>query len=91
MFDRLNDLYDRVQHSRQRIGELAEQAAGLHHKVLADSALVESLDKLGQAPGRESGQRNGVGGGWQGGRDDGEDGGMISEAWEIALINEEGK
>ncbi len=85
MFERLNDLHGRVQETRQRLGTLAEQAAELNSRLRADSGLVGALEKLTQSVPRGTRVAAATL------PYDNEDGHFVSEAWEIALINEEGK
>ncbi len=92
MFERLSDLYGRVQESRLRLEDLAEQAARLRGRLREDTALVDSLERLSNATSdlaaaavneadsadaRLSAHVEGDH--------------LMSDAWEIALISEEGK
>ncbi len=92
MVERLSELFGRVQESRLRLEDLAEQAAQLRNRLRADTALVDSLQRLTQSSER-GGQRSRPEPLGADGRpfSDGGDGHLVSDAWEIALINEEGK
>jgi hypothetical protein len=100
MSDRLTDLQGRVENARTALEALAERAARLRVRLEATrppgavhptptsgpgAALASSLDRLthavpaGRVAAAELDER------------EGDDGRFLSDAWEIALINEEGK
>ncbi len=83
MMDRLSDVTGRVKGVQGRIEALADRVCSLRERLRAGTTLVGSLDKLAQ--GTDKLARPGA-------HDEvGEDGHMLSDAWEIVLINEEGK
>jgi hypothetical protein len=93
MVERVAELQGRLQRSRAALETLAARASELRAEVTRalpaasdvprsrpESPLAAALDRLAQqvTPPPAS-------------RDEGDDGRLVSEAWEIALINEEGK
>jgi hypothetical protein len=93
MVERIAELQGRLQRSRDALETLAARASELRARVTralpaaseaarprAESPLAVALDRLAHevTPAPVA-------------RDEGDDGRLVSEAWEIALINEEGK
>lgn len=85
MSDRLVELQGRIQRTRTALASLADRAAEVRTRFAADAELRASLDRLVHEAAR-SGQ-----GAPPTPDEVGEDGHFVSDAWEIALINEEGK
>ena len=100
MSDRLTDLQGRVTRARSELEALGERAARLRSRLEAarpagmahphpttgpGAELASSLDRLSNAVPAGSVAASAPGDG------DGDDGRFVSDAWEIALINEEGK
>lgn len=81
--ENLREVQERVQATRQRLEGLAERAARLSEQMRGNLPLVASLQRLANLqpllfeslPER-----------WEG-----DDGAALQDAWEISLINEEGK
>jgi hypothetical protein len=103
MSDRLTDLRGRVTQAKDALAALSERAARLRARLEAarpagamhagpssgpGAALASSLDRLSHAVPAGSVAATDLS---QGSGDDGDDGRFVSDAWEIALINEEGK
>lgn len=82
--ERIADLETRVGKSKAALEALADRAAKLRERLTSAAAFVASLDQLSQARMEELPVAAPE-------THDGEDGRLLSDAWEIALINEEGK
>lgn len=83
--ENLSALVEELRGSRERLESLADRTAALQARLRADVPTIVSLDKLAQEriPMPDRGRREVE-------RFEGEEA-LPSDAWEISLINEEGK
>jgi hypothetical protein len=82
--ENLSALVEELRGTRERLESLADRAAALQSRLRTDAPTIVTLDKLAQ-------ERHSSPPGSEGERWEGEEVALAAEAWEISLINEEGK